>query len=220
MDLQYYFSGDFSKFEEIFKSIEHQRHRFKRKEELTSVGQAMPEMFYILSGTMTSSYLHASGHCKAFAFYGKGYLAPLYYPGDSETERSVAFTAVSDMEVLSFNRYKFEELLFNNRELNRAMYKAFNDLAGLLVLDNANQLFCTGLEKISNFLYIYRENINDDVIELTQNDIMDLVGINLKNVSKYLKVLREAGVIETRRSRIIVLDRQKLRQFCTAEIIY
>ena len=219
MDLQYYFSSDFCKFERVFEKFEHQRRSFRKKEELTSVGEPMLEMFYILSGTMTSSYLHASGHYKAFAFYGKGYLAPLYYPGTSETERSITFTAVSDMEVLSFDRQKFETLLFNNPELNRAMYKAFNDLAGMLVLDNANQLFCSGLEKTSNFLYIYLENINDNVIELTQNEMMELVGINLKNLSKNLKILRENQVIETRRSRITVLNREKLRQFCTEEII-
>ncbi|WKY47383.1 helix-turn-helix domain-containing protein [Eubacteriaceae bacterium ES3] len=102
---------------------------------------------------------------------------------------------------------------------HRAMYKAFNELAGMLVLDNANQLFYTGLEKISNFLYIYLDNINKDVIMLTQNDIMDLVGINLKNVSRCPKILRDNQVIETRRNRIIVRDREKLRQYCSAAII-
>lgn len=220
MNLQYYFSGDFSQFEEYFFTIKHQKRSYKKKEDLSSIGEPMDEMFYILNGTLASAYLHESGHYKAFSFNGKGNIAPLYFPGDLNVLRSMVFTAVSELEVLVFNRYDFEQYLFCNRELNKMMYKCYIDLVSLLVQDNANQLFCTGLEKISNFFYIYLENVKDqkNSIYLTQNEIMEFVGLNLKNVSKYLKILRDDGVIETHRNMITVLDMKKLVGYCSAEL--
>ncbi len=162
----------------------------------------MDEIFYIRNGTLAASYLHESGHYKSFCFYGKGYLAPLYFPCDLNVHLSTVFTAVTDLEVYVFNRDKFEQYLFCDTELNKAMYRSYIDLVSLLVQDNANQLFCPGLEKISNFFYIYLENIKDqnNAIYLSQNEIMEFVGLNLQNVSKYLKILRDNHVIETHRN--------------------
>jgi len=220
MDLKYYFSGDFAKFEEYFATIEHQKRKYKKKEPMTGIGEPMDEMFYILSGTMAASYLHESGHIKAFSFYGKGYLAPLYFPGDLNMLRSMAFTAVSDLEVYVFNRYTFHQYVNSNPELNMTMYHCYIDLVSLLIQDNANQLFCSGLEKISSFLYIYLENTKNKshTIDLSQSDVTEFVGLNLKNVSKYLKILRDAGVVETHRNKIIVLDIEKLKGFCSGDI--
>jgi CRP-like cAMP-binding protein len=221
MDLQYYFSGSFCQFEEYFSTIPHQKRKYKKKEPLTGIGEPMDKMFYIINGTLTSAYLHESGHYKAFALCGKGYLAPLYFPGDLNVLRSMVFTAVSDMEVYVFNRDTFEKHLFSNPELNRTMYQCYIDLMSMLVQDNANQLFCSGLEKISNFFYIYLDNIKEknNTIYLSQNELMEFVGLNLKNVSKYLKILRDAGVIETYRNMIKVLDMEKLKNYCSFEII-
>lgn len=221
MDLQYYFSGDFSQFEDYFFSIKHERRKYKKGESLTGIGEPMDEMFYILSGTMASSYLHESGHYKAFSFYGKGYLVPLYFPGDLNMLRSLVFTAVSDLEVYVFNRDTFDQYLYGNLELNKIMYQCYIDLVSLLIQENANQLFCTGLEKISNFFYIYLENIKEknNTIYLSQNEVMEFVGLNLKNVSKYLKILRDDGVIETHRNKINVLDLAKLKGYCSTDLI-
>lgn len=220
MDLKYYFSGDLSCFEDYFSTIEHQKRLYKKNEQLTPIGEPMDEMFYILSGTLASAFLHETGRYKAFAFYGKGNMAPLYFPGDFNVLRSMVFTAVSDLEVYVFNRHTFDQYLFCNQELNRAMYHCYVELVALHVQDNANQLFCSGLEKISNFFYIYLDNIKNQnmTIDLTQSDITEYVGLNLKNVSKYLKVLRDEGVIETQRNKIVVLDLEKLKTFCSTVI--
>ncbi|MBU4438122.1 MAG: Crp/Fnr family transcriptional regulator [Firmicutes bacterium] len=221
MDLQYYFSGDFAKFEEYFSTIDHQIRKYKKKELLTGIGEPMDEMFYILSGTIASTYLHESGHYKAFPFYGKGYLVPFYFPGDLNILRSMAFTAVSDLEVYVFNRHTFDQYLYCNPELNKTMYRCYVDLVSQLMQDVASQLFCSGLEKISNFFYIYLENVKDknNTIYLSQNEIMEFVGLNLKNVSKYLKILRDDEVIQTHRNMINVLDLEKLKKYCSLDLI-
>lgn len=220
MDLQYYFSGDFAKFEEYFSTIEHQKRKYKKKEKMSGMGEPIDEMFYVLNGTIAASFLHESGHTKSFSFYGKGALVPLYFPDDLNMLRSMAFTAASDLEVYVFNRYAFKKYVNSNPELNMTMYHGYIDLVSMLILDNANQLFCSGLEKISNFLYIYLINTKkeNNTIDLSQSDLTEFVGMNLKNVSKYLKVLRDERIIETHRNKIVVLDMEKLKEHCSADI--
>ncbi|WP_303871397.1 Crp/Fnr family transcriptional regulator [Acetobacterium wieringae] len=217
MELQYYFAGDFGEFENYFSNIEHQKRKYKKSDSINAIGEPMDELFYILNGTMAVSYLHKSGHIKAFSFYGKGYLAPLYFPKDIETMHATAFTAVSDLEVYAFKRLSFKQHLDENPKLNDAMYWGYINLVSLLIQDNANQLFCSGMEKICNFFYIYLENMKekDNTIYLTQNEIMEFVGMNLANVSKYLKILRDEGAIRTQRNKIIVENLQKLKIHCT-----
>jgi len=220
MDLQYYFSNDFFPFEAYFSKIEHRERKYKANEPVSAIGEPMNEMCYIKNGTIASYFLHESGNIKSFAFYGKGYLAPLYFPGEENTFNSMAFIAVSELEVYVFERKTFDQYLETNHALNKAMYGAYIKLVALLIQENVNQLFCSGMEKICNFFYIYLENMKEkqQSIYLTQSEIAQHVGLNRVNVAKYLKKLRTEEVIETHRNKIMVLNMEKLGKFCSKEI--
>jgi len=217
MDLQYYFSDDFSEFEDYFSKIEHKERKYKIGEPVNAFGEPMDEMYYILNGTMSASFLHATGNVKTSSFYGKGYLAPLYFPGDLSILRSMAFTAISELEVYVFNRNTFDQYINSNPDLNIAMYQAYIKLVTLNSQELANQLFSPGMEKICNFFYIYLENTknHDNIIHLSQNAIQEIVGLNRGNVAKYLRILRNEKVLETQRNKIIIINMEKLRGYCS-----
>ncbi|MBK5244739.1 MAG: Crp/Fnr family transcriptional regulator [Eubacteriaceae bacterium] len=220
MDLQYYFSDDFLAFEDYFSKIEHKVRKYKINEPVNAFGEPMDEMYYILNGTMSASVLHESGNVKTSSFYGKGYLAPLYFPGDLSIMRSTAFTAISELEVYVFNRNTFDQYINSNPELNIAMYKAYIKLVSLSSQELANQLFSTGMEKICNFFYIYLDNTksNENIINLSQNAIQEIVGLNRGNVAKYLRILRNEKVIKTQRNKIVILNMEKLRNYCSKQL--
>lgn len=217
MDLQYYFTNDFSEFKDFFSVIEHREREYEVNESISDIGEAMNEMYYIKTGTVSSNFLHESGNIKSFAFYGKGSLVPLYFPGEANTLNSLMFTAVSKLEVYVFERRTFLKNLEKNHALNKAMYGAYIKLVSLLIQESANQIFCNGMEKICNFFYIYLENTNakENIIYLTQNNISQIVGINRVNVAKYLNKLRAEEIIETHRNRVIVINVKKLSKFCS-----
>ena len=210
MELQYYFADDFSAFEDYFAGIKKTVRRYLKNEPVNGFGEPLDEMYYITSGTMSGSFIHESGNVKTSSFYGKGYLAPLYFPGEIEMMRSFAFTAVTDLEVFVFNRIGFERYVNSNPDLNMAMNGQ----------ELANQLFSTGMEKICNFFYIYLKNTNehDQRIPFSQQAIAEFVGLNRANVAKYLKILREEQIIDTRRNQIFIINMEKLRQFCSQTI--
>ena len=220
MELQYYFADDFSAFEDYFAEIKSADRRYHKNQPVNGFGEPMDEMYYIISGTMSGSFIHESGNVKTSSFYGKGYLAPLYFPGEIEMMRSFAFTAVTDLEVYVFNRVGFERYVNTNPALNMAMYRAYIKLVSLNGQELANQLFSTGMEKICNFFYIYLKNTNDhdQRIPFSQQAIAEFVGLNRANVAKYLKVLREEQVIDTQRNQIMVINMEKLRDFCSENI--
>lgn len=220
MELQYYFSDDFSAFEDYFSKIKNSVRRYQKNEPVNGFGEPMDEMYYIINGTMSGSFIHESGNIKTSSFYGKGYLAPLYFPGEIDMMRSFAFTAVTDLEVYVFNRCAFEQYVNSNPALNIAMYGAYIKLVSLNGQELANQLFSPGMEKICNFFYIYLKNTNDheNKIPFSQHAIAEFVGLNRANVAKYLKVLRDEKVIETHRNHVIVINMEKLRQYCSENI--
>ena len=220
MLLQYYFTDDFSEFEEYFKTIKIGTRSYKKNEDVNGFGKTMDEMYYILSGTMAGAFLHESGNVKTSAFYGKGYLAPLYFPGENKILLFFSFTAVTDLTVYVFDRKRFSKYINENAKLNIAMYEAYIKLVALQSLELSNQLFSTGLEKISNFFYIYLKNTKqaENKLPFNQYEIGEFVGLNRANVAKYLKILRDQDVIETHRNYVIVKNMENLKELCSKSI--
>jgi CRP-like cAMP-binding protein len=220
MELQYYFADDFSAFENYFSSIKHGVRKYKKNDPVNGYGEPMDEMYYIIDGTMSGSFIHESGNIKISSFYGSGYLAPLYFPGDLEIMKSFAFTAVTDLEVYVFNRMTFDQYVNSNPELNIAMYSAYIKLVSLQGQEMSNQMFSTGMEKLCNFFYVYLKNTNgqENVIPFSQHTIAEFVGMNRPNVAKYLKVLRDDDIIITHRNRIIVKNIEEMREYCSKTV--
>ncbi|WKY48145.1 Crp/Fnr family transcriptional regulator [Eubacteriaceae bacterium ES3] len=221
MLLQYYFRDDFSEFEDYFGSIKKTTRTYRKNEAVNGFGEMMDEMYYIISGTMSGAFLHESGNVKTSAFYGKGYLAPLYFPGENRILLSFSFTAVTDLTVYVLERKTFAKYINENSELNIAMYEAYIKLVTLQSLELSIQLFSSGQEKICNFIYIYLKNTEDheNRLPFNQYEIGDFVGLNRANVAKYLKILREKDIIETHRNYIIVKNIEKLKELCTKSVL-
>ncbi|MBS6342202.1 MAG: hypothetical protein KH501_14885, partial [Eubacterium limosum] len=70
MHLQYYFGDDFKQFEDYLSSIEHTVFECKKDTPLSGVGAPLDKEYYVLEGMIRTSFIHESGHIKAFAFYG------------------------------------------------------------------------------------------------------------------------------------------------------
>ncbi|MBF7097240.1 Crp/Fnr family transcriptional regulator [Alkalibacter mobilis] len=215
--MQYYFPGDFSRFESYFASLEHEERLYRKNEDLKKLGDDFDDLFYILSGTLAASFSHESGKVKSYSFYGKGYFAPLYHPGNWEEMKALRLKAISNMRVYAFDRKSFFKYLKENEDLCDEMFRAYMNLVTFLILESTNQIFNSGIQKISNFLYIYLDNLNNssNVINLTQYEIMEFVGLNRANLAKYLKILREKRIIDTQRNQLVVIDKEGLKEYCT-----
>ncbi len=59
------------------------------------------------------------------------------------------------------------------------------------------------------------EGVNDSpplAMRMTQKDLASLLGVSRESVNKELKILREKGIVSTERSKIIILDQERLKK--------
>lgn len=216
MTIQYYLSGNFSKLEKIYFSLEHTLLKYDKNTNIAGIMKPMDHIYYILNGTVASSYYHKSGKIKTYTFMGKGAQFPYFFPGENDLFQSLCFSAVSDVELIAIDRNKFQEYVLTIPELNLAQYRGYIELCSLLIEQNANQMFSGGMERICKFFYVYLVNNNhmyDNTVNLSQNVIMEFVGLNRTNLTKYLNILKTKKIIKTARNKIIVLDLQKLTNY-------
>lgn len=91
--------------------------------------------------------------------------------------------------------------------------------------------FCTRLPiqgynhsflKLCNLLYLLlgsQNSIRKHVIDITQDDIADLLGISRVNLTRGLSELRSQNIIRTHRKQIEVIDLPALAQYCSLETL-
>lgn len=217
---RYYFSDEFKKFEEVIKNSNSKLEYFKKGEYLSATGEELDKIYYILDGTVKMSLIHESGREKTFSFHGPGTLIPYYYPSKFKLEKSLLLYAVTDIDVLSVDKLDFAGILESNFELCNIHFDVYVKLVNLLMYDIGNQLFNDSLVKTCNFLYSYLKigESKNNIIDISQDELASIVGLNRISVAKNLKLLRDQDVIKTSRNRIVIVDSQKLLQLCSYDI--
>ena len=218
---RYYFNGDFIKYENILRSIKHTVETCHKGDVLCDVDSNFQCSYYILKGSLKLSVLHGSGREKVISFYGPGNLEPLYYPIEFQLEKSLIYTAMNDVEVWVFNKKDIGKLAKENNDFNTSLLEGMVKLVNLLICDMSSALYDNGLIKISNFLYSYyiAGNRKENAIELTQDELASVAGMNRINTAKHLKELRERGIIKTERNKIVVLKLEELHKLCSDEFV-
>ena len=93
MHLQYYFGDDFKQFEDYLSSIEHTVFECKKDTPLSGVGAPLDKEYYVLEGMIRTSFIHESGHIKAFACLLYTSILPL-----SASDQIVKFAMISALD--------------------------------------------------------------------------------------------------------------------------
>jgi len=163
-----------------------------------------------------NTFIYKNGNEKAFTANGKNTIVPLYSPMNFPIENSLTIKVVEDCHVIAFPKKKFADLLQTNKDLNNQMYISYIKHINFLLYENLSLINNSGITRISIFLvlYINEHNPNDNVIPLSQKEIANLVGLNLINTSRNIKTLKDLNIIDTGRNKIIVLDINRLTDFC------
>lgn len=218
---RYYFSEDFRKYEAALRSIKHTVEHYHKGDILCDVDSSFEKIYFILAGTLRLSVLHDSGHEKIISFYGPGTIQPYYYPIQFQLEKSLIYTAMNDVEVLVFKNKDIGEFSKHDNIFTTSLLEGMVKLVNILICDMSSSLYDKSLIKICNFLYSYytAQNRKDNAVELSQDELASVVGMNRINTSKYLKTLRDQGIIKTERNKITILNLPKLYELCSDEFV-
>lgn len=218
---RYFFSEDFRLYENMLREINHSIEYYNKGDILCDVDSNFNKVYFILSGILRLSVLHDSGHEKTISFYGTGTIQPYYYPMEFQLEKSLIYTAMNDVKVLVFSKSDIGKLANKDNDFNSSLLVGMVKLVNILICDMSSSLYDNGLIKICNFLYSYYTagDRTNNSVELRQDELASVAGMNRINTAKHLKELRDREIIKTERNRIVILKLDELYKLCSDEFI-
>ncbi len=219
---RYFFTNDFSQFYEYFLSQPHIKKSFQEGAYLWEPDKPFQKIHYIISGLAQNYVEHENGHRKIISFHGSGTVFPGYHQNDYKIERSIITRAISDMEVLEFTKAEFRRMFERNPQLSANVVEWFSMYVNLLLYETAHQEYNNSLIKLCNLLHLLLSNAakgQSNILDITQEDLSNILGISRVNLTRGLSQLRNENIILTHRKWIEVVDPVALARYCSLETI-
>lgn len=219
---RFYLYNDFSEFEDlVLKHCDYHK-TFSKGAILHDATSSYKTSYYIKKGIAKLCVLNEAGAENTLLFFGEGAIHPINcMQKNFLLEDSLALVAVTDLEVIAFRSPGILEMTAEDNRLTAAIIEMFDKYCNMLearVVMYANN---DSVATVSVFLYLYaRYKPNgDNIVDLTQEEIGNLVGISRMQVSRALKPLRDAGIIETHNCFIRILNEKGLRSFGSKSVV-
>lgn len=219
---RYCFSGDFAELYGFFLSRPHIKKRFRKNEYLWAAGEPLTHVYYIESGIAQTLAEHEDGNQKILSFHSAGTVFPGCHRTEFKIELSIVSKALSDMEVLSFRKEEFYTMFRSNERLNALMFEWYAMYINLLLYESAHQEYNHSFIKLCNLLYLFSQTPSEGTpgrIDLTQENIADILTVNRVNAARCLSRLREEGIIKSHRKWVEVINPQALAAYCSRETL-
>lgn len=219
---KYIFADDFKTLEEYFISKPHAESSFRQGEYLWNPDEPFHKIFYIREGIAETFMDHESGKRRILSFHAQGTVYPMFHYKHYKLEDSILFRAMTHVKTLEFTQEQFALMFDENADLRRLVIDYFSSATNLLLYEIGHQEQNDSFMKLCNLLYLLlvsgsgRRNY---LRSLTQEDLAEILGISLNNVTRSLARLRESGIIETGRMAITVTNPAALKSLCSDETL-
>lgn len=219
---RYYFTDDYVDLYEYFLTKPHTKRVIPKGEYLWKPGDLIQHVYYIESGICMTSVQHEDGHQKILYFHSKGCITPGFHYTTFKIEQSITTKAISDMHVLEFSREDMYAMFQQNAKLSALAFETYAKLINVLIYETAHQEYNNSFLKLCNLLYLFTQNSpsgHSRRIDLSQENIADILTLNRVNVAKCLSRLRDEGIIVSHRKWIEIKNLDKLGLYCSQETL-
>lgn len=165
---------------------------------------------------------HEDSYHKILHFHGDRTVYPGCQNSEFKIESSIGTQALSKVETLEFTRENFYQMYQENMALNARILETYSMYINLFIYESAHQDYNNAFIKICNLLYLFSicsPARATNRIDLTQQDIADILAISLVNVTNNLSRLRREKVIASHRKWIEITDYPKLVSYCSDETL-
>lgn len=219
---RYFSSNDYTEFYDYFLARPHRRCSFRKGDMLWALGDPIRHVYYIESGIARTFVEHENGSRKILHFHSDGTVFPGCQNSVFKIEASIGTEALSEVQALAFTREDFYQMYQENMALNARVLETYAMYINLFIYESAHQDYNSAFIKVCNLLYLFSLHSPADTperIDLTQQDIADILAISLVNVTNNLARLRKEKVIVSHRRWIEITDYPKLVSYCSIETI-
>lgn len=219
---RYYFSHEYDELYDYFLAQPHRKRTFEKGEYLWAPGEPIRHVYYICSGISLTYAEHEDGRRKILFFHSSGSVFPGFHESLFKIEQSIITQAASHMETMEFPREAVYQMFQENKRLSSLAFESYAKLINLLIYETAHQEYNSSFLKLCNLLYLFSQNSpggDPCHIDLTQENIADLLTINRVNAAKCLSRLRNEGIIVSHRKWIEITNPAALEQYCSQETL-
>lgn len=195
---RYYFADDFCGFHDYFLAQPHKETVFRKGELLWKPGQPYDRLNYFLSGAAVHFAEHETGRRRIISFHGPGTVFPGYHTTDFRIELSLTMSALSKIRVLEFTIPQFRAMFESNAALAEQVVNWYAMYVNRFLFETVHREFNSSRVKLCNLLYLLTMNQPANsglVIEMTQEDLADILGISRVHLTRELTELRRMGVL-------------------------
>ncbi len=219
---RYFFADDFRQFYEYFLSQPHTERTFHKGDYLWKPGQPYEKIHYIISGAAIHFADHENGRRKIISFHGAHTVFPGYRQHDYKIELSLITAALSDMKVLEFTKDQFQKMFETNTALSEQVVNWYSMYINRFLFEIVHQEYNPSFVKICNLLYLL--TINQPacfglVIDMTQQELAEILGLSRIQLTRGLSDLRKQNIISTTRGKVHVINLPALASLCSSETL-
>jgi CRP/FNR family transcriptional regulator, cyclic AMP receptor protein len=166
-------------------------------------GEVSPYFYFVLSGKLKVSVLRPDGTELVMEFMGKGALCGEAAAFDGLPRFSMA-TVLEDATLVRFNAEKISDAIRDTPDLAFSLLRLISVKQRIATVRLAYSALSSAEVRIAELLRRLGEIYTE--VELTHEEIAGLTGTTRVTVTRALKRLALAGVIENEAGRIRVLD--------------
>ena len=124
--------------------------------------------------------------------------------------------------MLEFTVPQFQRMFRLNPALAGQVVNWYAMYVNRFLFETVHQGFNSSQVKLCNLLCLltaHQPANSGPVIEMTQEDIADILGMSRVQVTRELTALRRRGILSTTRGRLTVVDLPALEALCTDETV-
>lgn len=125
----------------------------------------------------------------------------------------VLIEATDETEVLVLPSVSLNQIMSNNPYVELYLYKTATEKFSDVMWTMQQILFQKIDQRVAQFLWDEVTRNNNRTLQMTHDEIARYIGSAREVVTKVLKYLADAQVVELKRGKIIILDKEKLKKY-------
>jgi len=176
---------------------------------LVKAGTSQTHVYFPFNGLLSLQTITPGGRSVEVAMLGREGVAALPLTGGAAAAYTMIVTVSGEALRLSADALQAE--FDRNPALQRAMIRHWTRMMGEIADGSACHLFHSPRQRLAHWLLAASGRIQSSRIELTQEQLGVILGMERTRVTKACVVLQSAGAITLRYGRIRIVDRMRLQ---------
>jgi CRP-like cAMP-binding protein len=186
------------------------RVRLEKSTVLIEAGAQQAYVYLPCSGLISLQTMTQNGNSVEVAMIGREGIAALPSLGGTTATYTTVVTVAG--EALRLRADAFQAECERSVPLQRALVQHWHRLMSEVAAGSACHRFHTARQRLARWLLMASDRIQSSRIELTQEQLADILGLQRTGVTVANVALQDSGAITSRHGRIRILDRAQLQR--------